>query len=127
MEKAWIIFGKNKNVTKFKILEKTTYGLDDKYITRIEIKSNKDFQNPFLFNECTPETQLIIFTGKIESEDLIQFYKYIPDGFPVNKKYEEPFIIEPELIILCDSPIESIITDLQIPSFSRRFEILALL
>jgi hypothetical protein len=84
----------------------------------------KRFHSNFYYKSCNLNTELIIIDGIKDASHIESFYSYIYEGIRVEKKYKEPFLINPKIIIVCSEEIS--MDDLPIESlaFNRRFLII---
>lgn len=85
---------------------------------------NKSFHKRFFYHRCDLNTELIIIDGIKDASHIEHFYSYIYEGIQVEKRFEDPFVINPNIVIVCGEKIS--IDDLPIESlaFNRRFSIL---
>lgn len=92
-------------------------------VTFVSLKNNELRDNPFALSACQKTTKLLVLEARIDLSEIEMFYNLVPYGFPVYKKGETVFIINPDVVIVWNQDI----TDTQIkmlgPSFHARFDV----
>lgn len=62
-------------------------------------------KSPFAFSECTENTKAVIIDELRNPEYLLTLIFSSIDGIIVNKQSKKPFVIHPEIILVCDEYI----------------------
>jgi hypothetical protein len=85
-------------------------------------RDKRHYSSPFAFSDCTENTQLIIVEEIMKARDVEFFFNCISEGVWVNKRGKNPFIINPQIVLVCQSEI----IKNQLPegaSFTHRFDV----
>lgn len=118
-KKATIIFGKDDKCKLSKAKEITSYFKADEIIT---LPGRIDLDHRFSFSICNEDTKAIIINEVVSSTQIELFYNPIVHGLTVEKRGSMPFIIHPEIILICSNELEEI--QLSGSSFTSRFNII---
>ena len=89
----------------------------------ITARDKRQYSSPFAFSDCTKDTQLIIIEEIMKVRDVKFFFNCISEGVWVNKKGKNPFIINPQIVLVCQYKI----IKTQLPtgaSFTNRFDVI---
>lgn len=119
-KKIILIVGKSDNDKTTKAKEIT--GLyNNENVTWIDgYNYNKGFHKNFFYNSCSLNTELVVIDGIKDASHIEHFFADITDGISIEKKCEDPFLIYPNITLICSSKI--LMNDLPIESlaFNRR-------
>ena len=123
MEKITVIIGEADSGKTMKAKEiASSYKKEN--VTWISGKDWKHKHNrPFLYRSCNLNTELIIIDDCDDASHIDVIYSSMAEGVKVEKPYEEPFYIDPRIIVVCSSEV-SIDDFIQSNAFKRRVSII---
>ena len=118
MEKITVIIGEADSGKTMKAKEiASSYKKEN--VTWMNGKNWKH-DRPFLYRSCSLNTELIIID---DCDDASHIEGICSSGVKVEKPYEEPFYIDPRIIVVCSSEV-SIDDFIQSNAFKRRVTII---
>lgn len=72
-------------------------------------RSRNFSQDSFYFASCQTNTKLLVVDAVITESQIIAYLLFAATGILVNKKGKEPFLIKPEIILVCQFQITELI------------------
>ena len=118
-KKATIIFGKDDKCKLSKANEITSCFKNDEIIF---LPGRYGLNHKFSFSTCNKNTKAIIIDQIASSTQVEIFFNPIIHGLTVNKRGSDPFVIHPEIILICSNELKEV--QLTGSSFTSRFNII---
>src|SRR5665648_47095 len=104
MKKAIIITGPPRSGKTFKAHQIASQFSNDEVMCCYFAGQNRPNLS-YVFNECTPETKLIVLEELNKNTDFSFYFDAMIEGLTINKKGKVPFVIHPQFIFTCNTVI----------------------
>jgi broad-specificity NMP kinase len=86
--------------------------------------NQKNLNSVFGFSECSEKTKVVIIDELKNNDYLMSLIFTTTEGIEVDKPFAEPFVIHPEVIVVCNESIsKQMLLDMG-ASIARRIEII---
>jgi len=121
MERIKLIIG-SKESEKSTIARQLASSYNNENVVFVDGSRRRDH---FFYSACNNNTELVIIEELVSVNDIMSIYGDFIDGVKVEKRFEKPFYINPNIIVVCSSSITR--EDLPLKTsmaFNRRFEVI---